>query len=165
MKGWLRRRVAMSSRTLALGAMSISRAATNRNSDASNLRPDSPTLLGQFPSSDQPPRTDHGDVPNLWFSFSQMHTARQVTVEDFPIAKSIAGVNMRLTADGFGALCREHRQRANALFGTINSAYYTDVLLTSWMAHTRMISWARHLKIDPFVLTRLAMQKQPVVPV
>lgn len=74
---------------------------------ASNPGPDNPTLLGQFSSSASPPPTDHGDVPNMWFPFSQSHRriqpggwSRQVTVQDFPVAKSIAGVNMRLTAGG-----------------------------------------------------------------
>lgn len=79
--------------------------------DASNPGPDNPTLLGEFPSSFNPPETDHGDVPNLWFPFSQSHRhiqpggwSRQVTVQDFAVAKSIAGVNMRLTAGGIREL-------------------------------------------------------------
>ena len=96
---------AMSGLTLASTARSASR------DDASNPGPDDSALLGQFPSSNTPPRTDHGDVPNLWFPFSQSHRriqpggwSRQVTVQDFPVAKSIAGVNMRLTAGGIREL-------------------------------------------------------------
>jgi hypothetical protein len=102
-----RRAMVMSSATLALGSASLARAATGGDADASNPGPDNATLLGQFPSSDNPPHTDRGDVPNLWFPFSQAHRriqpggwSRQVTVQDFPVAKSIAGVNMRLTAGG-----------------------------------------------------------------
>jgi oxalate decarboxylase len=83
----------------------VARAASQ--ADASNPWPNNPTLLGQFPSSFDPPSTDHGDLPNLWFPFSRAHRriqaggwSRQVTVRDFPIAKSTAGVNMRLTAGG-----------------------------------------------------------------
>ncbi len=54
-----------------------------------------------------PPETDHGTVPNLWFSFSAAHNrleeggwAREVTVRELPIATTIAGVNMRLTPGG-----------------------------------------------------------------
>jgi oxalate decarboxylase len=79
--------------------------------DSSNPGPDNSVLLGQFPSSFVPPETDHGDVPNLWFPFSQAHRriqpggwSRQVTVQDFPAAKSIAGVNMRLTVGGIREL-------------------------------------------------------------
>jgi oxalate decarboxylase len=55
-----------------------------------------------------PPGTDHGAVPNLKFSFAETHRkirgpggwSREVTVRELPIAKEIAGVNMRLTAGG-----------------------------------------------------------------
>ena len=98
------------SRRSMLAASSLVPAAMARaasEADTSNPGPENPTLLGQFPSSFDPPRTDHGDVPNLWFPFSQAHRrvqsggwSRQVTVQDFLIAKSIAAVNMRLTAGG-----------------------------------------------------------------
>src|SRR5581483_9743058 len=52
-------------------------------------------------------RTDHGTVPNLKFSFATAHTriepggwAREVTARELPIATTLAGVNMRLTAGG-----------------------------------------------------------------
>ena len=52
-----------------------------------------------------PPETDHGSVPNLKFSFSDAHNrleaggwAREVTERELPIAKQLAGVNMRLKA-------------------------------------------------------------------
>jgi oxalate decarboxylase len=58
-----------------------------------------------------PPPTDHGEAPEFWNSFSIAHRrvqpggwTRQVTVEDFPISKDIAGVNMRLTAGGIREL-------------------------------------------------------------
>jgi oxalate decarboxylase len=54
-----------------------------------------------------PPRTDHGNVPNLKFSFSDAHNrvqeggwAREVTERELPISKTLAGVNMRLTSGG-----------------------------------------------------------------
>jgi oxalate decarboxylase len=54
-----------------------------------------------------PPRTDHGNVPNLKFSFSDAHNrvqnggwAREVTRRELPVATTLAGVNMRLTAGG-----------------------------------------------------------------
>lgn len=52
-----------------------------------------------------PPETDNGSIPNLKFSFGLAHNrleqggwAREVTVRDLPVAKSMAGVNMRLDA-------------------------------------------------------------------
>ncbi|RZK94606.1 MAG: cupin domain-containing protein, partial [Hymenobacter sp.] len=57
----------------------------------------------QNPDLLAPPSTDHGTVPNLWFSFSNAHNrlehggwAREVTSRELPIAKDLAGVNMRL---------------------------------------------------------------------
>ncbi|MBW9117964.1 cupin domain-containing protein [Rhizobium cauense] len=50
-----------------------------------------------------PPETDSGSLPNLKFPFSMAHNrledggwAREVTLREFPVAKSMAGVNMRL---------------------------------------------------------------------
>jgi len=50
-----------------------------------------------------PPATDHGNLGALRFSFEDAYTrrtqagwAREVTIRQFPIAKTIAGVNMRL---------------------------------------------------------------------
>jgi oxalate decarboxylase len=104
-----RRSLLTASAASGLGLVSSARAAGD--GDASNPGPDNPALLGQFPSSFTAPETDHGDVPNLWFPFSQAHRriqpggwSRQVTVQDFPVAKSIAGVNMRLTAGGIREL-------------------------------------------------------------
>jgi oxalate decarboxylase len=61
----------------------------------------------QNPSLLTPPRTDRGTIPNLKFSFSNAHNrleeggwAREVTARELPIATTLAGVNMRLTAGG-----------------------------------------------------------------
>jgi oxalate decarboxylase len=50
-----------------------------------------------------PPATDEGTVPNLRFSFADAHNrielggwAREVTERELPVAKELAGVNMRL---------------------------------------------------------------------
>lgn len=52
-----------------------------------------------------PPRTDHGNLGALKYSFAQARNrrtnagwAREVTVRNFPASKSMAGVNMRLEA-------------------------------------------------------------------
>jgi oxalate decarboxylase len=74
---------------------------------ASDPGPKNPILGGQFPDSEMPPSTDHGDIPNFWFPFAAANKrtqdggwAREVTVKELPIAKSLAGVDMRLTAGG-----------------------------------------------------------------
>lgn len=58
-----------------------------------------------------PPPTDHGLPPSFWNSFSLMHRrveeggwSRQVNVENFPISKTLAGVNMKLNAGGIREL-------------------------------------------------------------
>src|SRR5262249_43416786 len=63
------------------------------------------------PNSFTPPPTDRGVPQTFWSSFSIMHRriqdggwSRQVNVQDFPISKEIAGVNMRLTAGGIREL-------------------------------------------------------------
>jgi oxalate decarboxylase family bicupin protein len=55
----------------------------------------------------RPPATDNGSVPNLRFAFSDTHVkmreggwSREVTQRELPVATTIAGVNMRLTAGG-----------------------------------------------------------------
>ncbi|HEX3879717.1 MAG TPA: cupin domain-containing protein [Bryobacteraceae bacterium] len=76
----------------------------------SDAGPENGKLRDAQPNTFQPPETDHGEVPNFWQSFSAAHRriqpggwSRQITVQDFPLSKDIAGVNMRLTAGG----CRE----------------------------------------------------------
>ncbi|MCY8267012.1 oxalate decarboxylase family bicupin [Bacillus haynesii] len=57
----------------------------------------------QNPDMLVPPETDHGTVPNMKFSFSDVHNrlekggyAREVTVRELPISDKLASVNMRL---------------------------------------------------------------------
>ncbi len=78
---------------------------------ASDAGPENTPVKDVNPSSFTPPQTDHGEVQTFWNTFSAAHRriqeggwSRQVTVEDFPISKDIAGVNMRLTAGGIREL-------------------------------------------------------------
>jgi oxalate decarboxylase len=64
-------------------------------------------LESQNPDSSVPPLTDVGGVPAFKYPFSLAYKrvfnggwSREVTVRELPVAKSIAGVNMRLTAGG-----------------------------------------------------------------
>ena len=63
-----------------------------------------------------PPASDHGDMPNLKWSFADSSMrledggwARQTTVKELPVSTEIAGVNMRLKA---GAIRELHWHKA-----------------------------------------------------
>ncbi len=78
-----------------------------RGRSASDVGPENVRLREANPNTFLPPPTDHGETPTFWNSFSVSHRriqdggwSRQITVEDFPLSKDIAGVNMRLTAGG-----------------------------------------------------------------
>ncbi len=69
--------------------------------------PHDPARDSEGPDLVNPPRTDHGTLPNLKFSFSDSHVretdggwTRQVTERELGISKSIAGVDMRLVPGG-----------------------------------------------------------------
>ncbi len=83
--------------------------ANRGQSDKSKIDPGPENVLirDANPNTFLPPSTDHGEVQTFWNTFSAAHRRiqeggwrRQVTVQDFPISKDIAGVNMRLTAGG-----------------------------------------------------------------
>jgi oxalate decarboxylase len=70
---------------------------------ATILGPRNVPLELENPSLLVPPRSDHGTVPNLKFSYAAAHNrvlaggwAREVTVRELPVATTLAGVNMRL---------------------------------------------------------------------
>ncbi|WP_283813502.1 cupin domain-containing protein [Bradyrhizobium sp. Leo170] len=70
---------------------------------ATDPGPRNALLDNQNPDILTPPETDNGSLPNLKFSFGMAHNrledggwAREVTVRELPVAKSMAGVNMRL---------------------------------------------------------------------
>jgi oxalate decarboxylase len=79
-----------------------------------------------------PPVTDSGLLPNLKFSFSDTHMqlnqggwSREITVRDLPIAKTLAGVNMRLTPGGVREL--HWHQQAEWAYMLIGRARITSV--------------------------------------
>jgi oxalate decarboxylase len=74
---------------------------------SSDPGPTNAALDGQNPSAALPPGTDAGSVQTFKYPFSLSHKrmykagwSRQVTMRELPISKSIAGVDMRLTAGG-----------------------------------------------------------------
>jgi oxalate decarboxylase len=69
--------------------------------------PANPEIDAQNQSSFDPPETDAGGVPPFKYPFSFSHKrlhsggwSREVTVRELPVSKSMAGVDMRLTAGG-----------------------------------------------------------------
>jgi oxalate decarboxylase len=61
----------------------------------------------QNPFTVRSPASDHGTMPNLKWSFADSHMrieeggwAREATIRELPISKTMAGVNMRLKAGG-----------------------------------------------------------------
>ncbi|MBY3537556.1 cupin domain-containing protein [Rhizobium laguerreae] len=78
--------------------------------------PMSPALAEQFPSFENPPPTDVGDMQLFWSSFNNAPKriqnggwAREVTKSDFAISDAVSGVNMRL---GPGGVREMHWHRA-----------------------------------------------------
>ncbi len=73
--------------------------------------PTNPSLDNQNPDSNLPPSTDAGGVQTFKYPFALSHKrmqeggwSREVTVSELPVSKSIAGVDMRLTAGGIREL-------------------------------------------------------------
>jgi oxalate decarboxylase len=69
--------------------------------------PQDPGLAGNEPAFQNPPATDVNGMPQFWTSFNLSPKriqnggwARQITVDDFKISTTIAGVNMRLGPNG-----------------------------------------------------------------
>lgn len=80
-------------------------AQTDRSASAPG--PTNPPLDAQNPDSNFPPATDAGGVQTFKYPFALSHKrmqeggwSREVTVRELPVSKSIAGVDMRLTAGG-----------------------------------------------------------------
>ena len=72
---------------------------------ASDPGPRDPVRDAENPDLLAAPATDHGNLPNLRFSFADAHNrlqpggwAREVTMRELPAATEIAGVDMRLKA-------------------------------------------------------------------
>lgn len=92
-----------------LGNQAGSSAATDQSK--SDPGPTNAALDEQNPSSAVPPVSDAGSVPVFKYPFSLSHKrlheggwSREVTVRELPVSKSIAGVDMRLTAGGIREL-------------------------------------------------------------
>jgi oxalate decarboxylase len=80
---------------------------TRGDKSSSAPGPGNPPIDGQNPDSFLPPPTDAGGVQTFKYPFGLSHKrmqeggwSREVTVRELPASKSIAGVDMRLTAGG-----------------------------------------------------------------
>ena len=80
---------------------------TKDDRSASAPGPGNPTLDAQNPDSMLPPPTDAGGVQAFKYPFALSHKrmqqggwSREVTIRELPVSKSMAGVDMRLTAGG-----------------------------------------------------------------
>ena len=99
---------------------------------ASILGPRNVPLERQNPDLLASPPTDSGTIPNLKFSFAAARNrlltggwAREVTVRELPVAKELAGVNMRLKAGGIREL--HWHKEAEWGFMLVGSARLTAV--------------------------------------
>ena len=114
---WTRRGfLGASSAALAAGMMAASNAAGQNQDSAQKAQgdrrqsepvPKNPAMDAQNADSVNPPPTDAGGVPTFKYPFSIAHKrlheggwSREVTVRELAVSKSLAGVNMRLTAGG-----------------------------------------------------------------
>lgn len=86
----------------------------------------------QNPNMLVPPFTDAGLIPNLKFSFSDTYMtlnhggwSREITVRELPVATTLAGVNMSLTAGGVREL--HWHQEAEWAYMLLGSARITSV--------------------------------------
>lgn len=77
----------------------------------SNPGPENQVLRGLNPNTYTPPKTDHGDIGPVWYSFDLARKrveeggwTHQVTQRELPPSNQVAGVNMRLTAGSFREL-------------------------------------------------------------
>ncbi|HEX5412751.1 MAG TPA: cupin domain-containing protein [Terriglobia bacterium] len=81
--------------------------AKKRARETSDPEPRNRTLDAANPDSVNPPVTDEGSVPTFKYPFSMAHRrlheggwSHEVTTRELPVAKTLAGVVMRLTAGG-----------------------------------------------------------------
>lgn len=115
--GWSRRNfLGAGSTVLATAALAgISQSAQSQQKGnyplVSDPGPSNVWQLAENPSTDNPPRTDHGDLGPIWYSFNLAHKrvqhggwTRQVTQRELPLSRDVAGVNMRLGAGSFREL-------------------------------------------------------------
>lgn len=121
---------------------------------------------GTFPPARMDRGTDHGEVPTFWNSFSTSHRriqeggwSRQVTVQDFPLSKDIAGVNMRL------GHYVENTGTTDLIFIEMFKAdRFMDLSLSDWMTHAPPALISQHLGISEELLRTIPKDKTVIMP-
>src|SRR3954468_10434635 len=104
----LSRRNFLGKAVVALGSFAGLQRVAGADRSKSDPGPANPGLDGQNPDSIWPPATDSKSLVQNFkypFSFANKRTyeggwSREVTVRELPVSKTLAGVNMRLTAGG-----------------------------------------------------------------
>src|SRR5437870_1223258 len=97
---------------VAIGSFAALQKVVGADRSKSDPGPANPPLDGQNPDSIWPPSTDSKSLVQNFkypFSFANKRTyeggwSREVTIREFPVSKTMAGVNMRLTAGVFREL-------------------------------------------------------------
>src|SRR5467141_2754478 len=97
---------------VAIGSFTALQKVVGADRSKSDPGPANPALDGQNPDSIWPPPTDSKSLVQNFkypFSFANKRTyeggwSREVTIREFPVSKTMACVNMRLTAGGFREL-------------------------------------------------------------
>jgi oxalate decarboxylase len=146
---------------------------TDNPRSGSDPGPRNQALDEQFPNDYMPPSTDHGHMDNFWFPFSAANKrvqnggwSREVTVKQLPIAKSLAGVNMRLTAGGvrephwhlpaewafdfkIGDAGYIPRAMGHYIENTGNDdLIFLEVFASSYYSTISFLQWLRHVPLD-----------------
>src|ERR1700736_3868330 len=104
----LTRRSFIGTAAAAVGSFAALQKVVGADRSKSDPGPANPALDGQNPDSIWPPATDSKSLVQNFkypFSFANKRTyeggwSREVTVRELPVSKTLAGVNMRLTAGG-----------------------------------------------------------------
>jgi oxalate decarboxylase len=115
----LTRRNFIGKTAVAIGSFAALQKAVGAGRSQSDPGPANPTLDGQDPDSIWPPNTDSKSLVHTFeypFSFANKRTyeggwSREVTVRELPVSKSLAGVNMRLTARCISRAALAHGRR------------------------------------------------------
>jgi len=108
----LTRRSFIGTAAAAVGSFAVLQKVAGADRSKSDPGPGNQTFDGQNPDSMWPPATDSKSLVQNFkypFSFANKRTyeggwSREVTVRELPVSKTLAGVNMRLTAGGFREL-------------------------------------------------------------
>jgi oxalate decarboxylase len=157
-------------------------------------------LEAQNPDSNHPPSTDAGGVPAFKYPFSLSHKrlheggwSREVTVRELAVSKTMAGVDMRLTAGGVRELhwhtAAERARTTDFESGDVGyiqqtlphyientgdadptflemfkSSFYQDLSLSEWLTHTPTELVMAHLNIDKATLDAIPRNEAVIMP-